>query len=443
MESSALWELLVILVLVLLNGFFAGAEIAVLTARRGRLEQEAERGSRNAVLALNLSGDANRFLATVQVGITMVGTFAAAFGGARVVDTLSRELVTAPAALIAENARGISLVLVSIGIAFVSLVLGELVPKRIALRNAEGLALVVARPMSLLATIARPFVWVLGICTNAVLFLLRSQHAPEKSVSVDDIQHLIETGTAEGVLEPAEQRAALRALRLGERSVREILRPRIDMDALDIEMPPEQVIGAMVAAGFSRVPVYEGDLDHIVGFVYIKDVLRHLYMGHPLEVRRIMRPPLFVPETVTIDRLLELFQEQGTQLAIIVDEYGGTEGMVTLEDVLEELVGDIHDETRQDREQLMVQRDDKSWLVDGTVSLHDLLDRLEDLVPTATPPRGVSTIAGLILHELGRIPNIGDRIEWNGLRIEVVDMDGRRIDRLLVDVPADGKTRGE
>ena len=431
MELAAHWELLIILLLILLNGYFAGAEIAVLTARRGRLEQQAAAGNRKARSALSLAGDANRFLATVQVGITFVGTFAAAFGGASLVARLAAQLETLPYRPVARYSGGISLAIVATGIAYVSLVLGELVPKRIALGNAERLAGFVAPPMVLLSWIGRPVVWLLETSTSAVLFLLRQHNVPESSVSIDDIRHLIETGTAEGVLEPTEQRAAISALRLGDRSVREIQTPRIDMDALDVETPPDDVLRAVVEAGFTRLPVYDKDLDHVVGFVYIKDVLKRQQEGKPLHLREMMRPPLFVPETLAVDRLPEVFRAHGTQMAIVLDEYGGTEGLVTIEDVMEELVGEIRDEIHRD-EDLIVDRNETSLLVDGTVSLHDLLQHLRGRMAEAEPPRGVSTIAGLVLSELGRLPKIGDTIEWNGARIEVVDMDGRRIDRVML-----------
>jgi putative hemolysin len=248
---------------------------------------------------------------------------------------------------------------------------------------------------------------------------------------------MIDTGTAEGVVEPLEQRVALGALRLGDRTVRHIMRPRIDLDAMDIDTPPEEVTGTAAMAGFSRLPVYESDLDHVVGFVHIKDLFRQCYLGWPLELRKLLHPALFVPETMTLDRLLELFQEKHNQLAIVLNEYGGTEGMVTLEDVVEEIVGEIRDEHRRHEEQKFVQRDEHSWLIDGTLNIADLIERL-DLPPDDTwEGRGFSTVAGLILDQLGHIPSISDSIDWNGLRLEVVDMDGQRIDRVLVTGPAE------
>jgi putative hemolysin len=229
-----------------------------------------------------------------------------------------------------------------------------------------------------------------------------------------------------------EQRVALGALRLGDRTVRDIMRPRIDLDAMDADTPPEEVMGTAAMAGFSRLPVYESDLDHVLGFVHIKDLFRQYYLGWPMELRKLLHPALFVPESMTLDRLLELFQEKHNQLAIVLNEYGGTEGMVTLEDVVEEIVGEIRDEHRRHEEQKFVQRDDHSWLVDGSLSIADLTQRLELPHDDTWEGRGFSTIAGLILDQLGHIPTIGNTVDWNGLGLEVVDMDGQRIDRVLV-----------
>lgn len=426
------WELLVIFLLILANGFFAGAEIAILSARRGRLQQRAERGDRASKVALDLAQDPNRFLPTVQVGITVVGTFAAAFGGATLVDYLANLLADVPIAWIADHRHSLALAVVVLGIAFFSLVIGELVPKRMALRNAEGLARFVALPLQILSTIARPAVWLMGQATEAVLLLLGAQGGEATSIQVEDIEHLIETGTAEGILEPAEQKVALEALRLGETTVRQIMRPRLELDAVDVDTPADEVIGTVAMAGFSRLPVYEKDLDHILGFVHIKDLFRQQYLGWPIDLRKLLRPALFVPETLTLDRLLERFQERQTQMAVVLDEFGGTEGVVTLENVFEELVGEIRDEHHRDRQQQIVKREDESWLVDGRVPIEDLVEHLGKRVSAPNEPRGYNTLAGLILAELGRIPSISDRLVWDGLDLEIVDMDGQRIDRVLV-----------
>ena len=429
-------ELSVIVLLALLNGFFAAAEIAILTARRGRLEQWADDGDGASRVALNLAKDADRFLPTVQVGITVVGTIASAFAGARLKGPLEDFLLKFPG-WIEEHASSLSFTAVVCGVAFLQLILGELVPKRIAFQNAEPLARFVAYPMLILQRGSRPVIWFLKATTKLVLQILGQRTDQRQSVSVEDIQHLIDAGTEAGLLEESEQKVAMEALRLGDRTVTEILRPRVDIDALDIDTPSTEVIGALAMSGFSRIPVCEGTIDHIVGFVYLKDVFLQQYLGRPIDLRRMIRAPLFITKTITITRLLELFREHKTQLAIVLDEYGGTQGMVTLEDVLEMLVGDIHDEHRHGRdgdshEPDIVRLENGSLSVDGSSNLHELEKALDISRWTDPVPRGVGTVSGLVLALLKRPPHIGDVMLWNDLRLEIVDMDGPKIDRLLI-----------
>ena len=425
-----LLELSIVLALILANGFFSGAEMAIVASRRGRLRQLAESGDEAAKAALELASSPDQFLPTVQIGITLVGTLAAAYGGDRLVSDLAEWIQGHAPGPLQGFARPIALTVFVALLSFVTLLVGELVPKRLALRRAETFARVAAPAMKLFARMTRPLVWLMGASTSAVLTLLGAHRQDGPSVSVDDIEHLLEAGRAEGVLEAVEQSVATEALRLGERTVRDIMRPRIDLDALDIETPPGEVLGAIAMAGYSRLPVYEGSLDHILGYVSLKDVLRHNWMGWPIELRKIMHRALFVPETLPLDRLLELFQKERNQLAIVLDEYGGTEGLVTMEDVLEELVGEIHDEHRRDEASPFVQREDGSWLVEGGAGIEDLAQTFG--LKTDALPRDYSTISGLVLAELERIPTAGDIVRWQGLQIEVVDMDGRRIDKLLV-----------
>ena len=437
MPSWAIVELSLILFLALLNGFFAAAEIAILTARRGRLEQWADEGDRASAVAIALAADTDRFLPTVQVGITIVGTFASAFAGARLQVPLEEFIKHHGFAWVQEHSDGLAIGAVVCGVSFLQLIVGELVPKRIAFQNAEPIARFVAYPMLLLQRVTRPIIWFLQATTRIVLRMLGQKIEQEQSVSVEDIHHLIDAGNKAGVLQESEHKAAKEALRLGDRTVSEILRPRIDIDALDIDTPSNEVIGSLAMSGFSRVPVCEGTIDHIVGFVYLKDVFLQNYLGRPIDLRRMIRAPLFIPKSITITRLLELFREHKTQLAIVLDEYGGTQGMVTLEDVLEMLVGDIHDEHRHGRdgdshEPDIVVREDGSLSVDGLCSMHELEKALDVSRWSDPVPRGVATVAGLVLTLLKRPPHIGDAMPWNDLRIEVIDMDGPKIDRLLI-----------
>ncbi|MDP1798658.1 MAG: hemolysin family protein [Planctomycetaceae bacterium] len=436
MDFGAGWELLVILLLILLNGFFAAAEIAILTARRGRLEQLANDGDGAAQVAIDLAADSDQFLPTVQVGITVVSTLASVYGGARIEEQLAAWIATSPWPWLAAQNHTLAITTVVVGLAFCSLILGELVPKRFALQNAEPLARIVAYPMLFVQRASRPVILLLQFTTRVVLRLLGQDTHRKQTVSVEDIQHLIDAGTEAGVLGVSQHKVAKEALRLGDRTLSEFLRPRIDIDAIDIDTPSEEVIGSIAMSGFSRVPVCEGNIDHIIGFVYIKDVFLQQYLGRPIDLRRLVRPPLFVPKTLNVTRLLELFKENKTQLAIVLDEYGGTQGMVTMEDVFEMLVGNIHDEHRgdhiRDQAQSIVRREDGTWLIDGLVNLHELQQTLSISRWTEAVPRGVGTLSGLVIGVLKRPPKVGDVLEWSDLKIEIVDMDGPRIDRLLV-----------
>ena len=434
-----IWELLFILGLILLNGLFAAAETSLIAARKGRLEQQADEGKRNARRALELSRNPDLFLPTAQIGISVVSSLGAAYGGDQVVDQIHQWLAASSSPFIAHHSEGLALGLFVICFTYVSLILGELVPKRMSLHRAEGLAILLAPLVHFMGVVARPVVWFMGFSTSTVLWALGMGDESEQTVSLDDIEHLIDTGTAEGIVEPFEQKLVLGALRLGDRSVRDIMRPRIDLDAMDVDTPPDEILGTVAMAGFSRLPVYESDLDHVIGFVHIKDLFRQQYLGWAIELRKLLHPALFVPENMTLDRLLELFQEKHNQLAIVLNEYGGTEGMVTLEDVVEEIVGEMRDEHRRHEEQKIFQREDGSWLLDGTVSIADMIEKLEISTDEPWEGRGFSTIAGLILDRLGHIPSIGDKAEWDNLGLEVVDMDGQRIDRVLITQKSEGK----
>ncbi len=399
---------------------------------RGGSSRRAGEGDRKARWRWSLSQNPDLFLPTAQIGISVVSALGAAYGGHEIVQHISSWLAGSSLPMIAHHADGIGLAIFVVCFTYVSLILGELVPKRASLHRAEGLAILLAPVVHFLAIVARPVVWFMGFSTSCVLWMLGLGSESEPTVSLDDIEHMIDTGTAEGVVEPFEQKLALGALRLGERSVRDIMRPRIDLDAMGVDTPADEILGTVAMAGFSRLPVYEGDLDHVIGFVHIKDLFRQQYLGWAIELRKLLHPALFVPENMTLDRLLALFQEKHNQLAIVLNEYGGTEGMVTLEDVVEEIVGEMRDEHRRHEEQKIVQRDDKTWLLDGAVSIADMIERLEISTDEPWEGRGFSTVAGLILDRLGHIPSIGDKAEWDGLDLEVVDMDGQRIDRVLI-----------
>jgi putative hemolysin len=384
------WELLVVLTFLAAGGCLVAAQIVLIGARRRRMEQRAQEGDRRARLAVEL-GAPLRLLATIQVSVTILATLAATLFGSRLVDYLARQ--GADAGWLVMRGRAVPLVLVVLAISGVALLSGEV-----------------------------------------LLRLLERRRGAAPGVSLDDIEHLLLNSASDGSIAPSEQLVASKALRLGERTVKEIMRPRIEIDALDVDTPPEEVIGAVAMAGFSRLPVHEGDLDHIIGFVYTKDLLRQQHMGWPIEIRKLVRPALLVPETLRLDKLLAEFRAHRTQMALVLDEFGGTEGLVTMEDVLEELVGEIHDEFRQQREQDIVRRDEKSWLVDARVGIESFLTEagLDDL--RSAVPRQCTSLGGLVTSQLDRIARLGDRLQWQRLQLEVVNMDGPRIGRILVTI---------
>jgi putative hemolysin len=436
-------EFLIVLLLILANGFFAAAEIALIAARRGKLLQWSEEGDRAAKAALDLSKSPEQFLPTIQIGITIVGTLAAAFGGAKLVADLKLVLEKIPIDFVVRNAENIALGLIVAFISVAEVILGELVPKRLALRDPPRLARFVAFPIVALVWLFRPVLLAIdGVC-NLVLRTFGVRDGGASSIQREDIEQLLDEGLTGGILNPVERAVATEALRLSDRTVKDVMQPRIDIDGIDVETPPEEVLGVIAMAGFTRLPVYEGNLDHIIGFIHAKDVLRQLHLGWKLDIRRLLHGPLFVPETLPLDKLLQSFREHRTHLAVVLDEFGGTEGVVTLDAVLGELVGEIRDEHSRDRAADLVRRDDGSWLVDGMVNIEDFIDGLDLKKVKAPTPRNFATVAGLILEELGRLPRVGEKIVWQGVDIEVVDMDGPRIDRLLVKAPENGQSSGE
>ncbi len=434
METLWVVELLVIFLLVMANGLLAAAEIAVISANHSRLRQLGDAGDARARLALDLARSPSRFLPAVQAAVALLATLAGVVDGAAFVGHVDSWLHASPNAVISRLSPGIALLIVSGGLWAISVVVGELLPKRLAVSCPEELACTAARPLDLLARVARPVVWCLRTVTNGLALLFGVRQPAVQGTTLQEIRHLIEMGTAEGVVNPVEQKLAFEALQLGDRTVRQIMKPRIDVDAVDAETPEEELLGVISMAGFSRLPVYEGDLDHIIGFVHLKDVLRQHYLGWKLDLRKLIRPALTVPDTMRLDQLLVRFQEERNQLAIVVDEFGATRGMVTLEDVLEELVGELLTEHHKRVEQQIVQRDATSWMVEGSVSIADLLERLGRQHLLSAAPRSVSSVAGLVLELLGHLPEAGEKATWHDLSFEVVALEHQRIDRIVVTI---------
>ncbi len=425
--DELLLEAGLILALILLNGFFAAAEIAVVSARRSRLQALAAAGHPGARRVLALREDPGRFLSTVQVGITLVGTLAAAIGGASVVRLLAPRLAALPVPWLAAYAEAVALLLVVGVIAYLSLVLGELVPKELALRRAVTLAITLSAPLDRLARLTYPLVWVLARSSGLVLRLLGAREETEAAVTDEEVLAVLREGVAAGAFHPSEQTLVQSIFRFADRQVREIMRPRTDITAVAADTPLAQVLDLARQRGYSRYPVYQGDLDHIVGLVHVKDLL---LSGDDLQrpVGEVARPPMLVPSSLHLIELLRQFQQAGTHLAIVLDEYGGTAGLVTLEDLLEEIVGSIEDEYPHP-EPKFERYPDGTLVVAGTLPIYELTEVLGVALPEEAP---YETVAGFILHSLGHIPQPGEEVVYQGYRLVVQDMEARRIRRVVI-----------
>jgi putative hemolysin len=422
-------ELLIVGLLIVLNGVFAMAEMAIVSSRKARLEQRANEGDARARAALELANEPNQFLSTVQVGITLVGILAGAFGGATISQVLAAQVRTVPALI--PYAEAIGLAAVVLVITYLTLIFGELVPKRLALNGPEQIAAVVARPMRMLSTIASPLVTLLGASTNLALRLLMVRPRPEAPVTEEEIEILIEQGRQAGIFDEAEQDIVEAVFRLGDRRVSSLMTPRPDVVWLDLERPPDEVLRTVLASHHERFPACRGSLDDIVGIALARDVLARHAAGQPLDLEATLARPLFVPESLHAYRMLERFKQQGSRVAVVIDEFGGVQGVVTLSDIFEALVGDIATAGGPDDPDI-VRRGDGSLLVDGALPIEELKEAIGvDSLPLESSGDYYS-VGGLLMANLNRIPAVGDHFDWAGRRFEVVDMDGNRVDKVLI-----------
>lgn len=425
------FEIAIILVLIMANGIFAMTEIAIVSSKKVRLQYLAEKGGSGAKMALKLANEPTRLLSTIQVGISIIATFTGAFGGATLAGALGESLKKIPA--LAPYSGAISLAIVVIAITYLSLIIGELVPKRIALNNPEMVATKVAVPINFFAKIVSPVVKILSLTTELVLRLLGIKEKDEEPITEEEINLMIAQGTKTGAFEKAEQDMIENVFSLADLRVKSLLTPRTQIEWLDLEKSDKENWNVLVESKHSRFPVGRGSLDEVVGLVYAKDILaKKASQGlDTLELEGIMREPFFVPKSMKAFSLLEMFKKMGTEIAFVIDEYGSLQGLVTIDDVVEEIVGDIPLSWEEDEEEI-IQRDQNSWLLDGLLSIEEVkeLFELDELPGEAS---GLfQTLAGFIMSYLGYIPNTGEHFEWQSLRFEIVDMDRTRIDKVLV-----------
>jgi putative hemolysin len=425
-------HLSIVLLLILVNGVFAMAEIGLISARKARLVPLAENTNAGAAAALELKADPSRLLATVQIGVTLIAVLSGTFGQATLGERLESAIQTHPGFL-GNYAHPISMAIVVIGISYFSLILGELVPKRIALLHPEPIAAAVARIMRFIAKAATPIEWFLSASSDLILQLLPLRSQAGAPVTDEEISFMLREGVATGHIPQAETAIVEMALRLGDRRISTVMTPRTQIEWLDLEDLEEENRRRVRESAHSRFPVVQGGSQQVIGIVQAKDLLASCLAGRPFDLRAAIKPPLYLPNTVTVLRALEVFKTSGQPLALVVDEYGDLEGLVALNDMLEALVGDI------DADRRIVRRGDGTWLIDGMVGLDELKQVLDvSRLPGEDPD--FHTLGGYVMARLNRVPMEADRIATGDYWFEVVKMDGRRVDRVLVS-PVRGRGR--
>jgi putative hemolysin len=442
--GNPLVDLLIVLVLILIGGVFAAAEIALLTVRRTRLDQLAEEGRRGARTARRLVEDPQRFLATIQVVITFLGFLASAIGAIAFSAVLADAISAIPWEPIQDAAETIAFIFVTLLIALTSIIVGELVPKTLALNFPERFSLVAARPLSVMERILAPLVSLTTTISGFLVRLFGGRERPQTGLlSVEELKLLVETGSAQGQIEEAEKEMIHGVIELGDKQIHEVMIPRIGIKAVEVDDPIEEVLDLIVRAGHSRVPVYRENLDNIVGILYAKDMLPYLLPAaeprEPLEIRSLARPAAYVPETKRVDEMLTEMRSARRHIAIVVDEYGGTAGLVTIEDLVEEIVGEIQDE--YDIEESLIEPietdgDRRAFRVDGRVTMDDLRDLFELGDAEEPDEESFDTVGGLIISRVGRIPLVGTEVEFRGLTLRVLAADSRRVSKVMaVQIP--------
>ena len=427
--NQIMLQITLLLFLIIANGIFAMSELAVMTARKMRLQQRADDGDQGAQIALDLAAAPNRFLSTVQIGITLIGTLSGAVGGATLARELGAQMDRWLPSLINYN-DDIALVLIVLVITYLALVIGELVPKRLALSNPERVAAMVAGPMNFISRFIGPVIRLLSVSTDALLRLLRIKSSDEPSISEDEIRGLLQEGQQTGVFDQAETSIMASVFRLGDRRVDSLMTPRIEIDWLDLDDDPADNLRYLLESPHNHFPIGEGSLDNVIGIMRAKDYLALVADHQPVDLRTLAQPAIFVPESMPGFDLLEELRHANQKLALVIDEYGGMQGMVTLYDLMEAIVGAIPD-AGQSSEPPAFQREDGSWLLDGMLNIEEFKDLL-DLDDLANENRaGYQTVGGFVLAQMGEIPRAGMSFKSSGFRFEVMDMDGLRVDKVL------------
>lgn len=430
-------EILIILGVILINGILAMAEMAVASSRTARLQQRINEGNKGAIKVLKLLQEPNLFLSTVQIGITLVGVFTGAVGGATLAEPLGNLLGRVP--LLASYSDSLALGIVVICITFVSILLGELIPKRIALYSPEQIASVLVGPMIVVSKVFSPLIWLLGKLSDFILNILGIKLGNEPPVTEEEIQLMIDQGTEAGIFEESEHDMVEGVFSLGDQRVYSLMTPRTDIIWLDEDDTPEIILQKIGNNDFSRFPVRQGTLDVILGIVKARDLLIPILGGRQIILKEILKPAFYVPETMQASHALEILKEKGTDMLLVIDEFGGLQGLLTINDILEEIVGEMEIDEPQ-----YTQRQDGSWLLDGMLEIDEFKDIFDfQMLPHENE---YETLSGFVMMSLGRVPQETDYFEWNSYNFEVIDMDGRRVDKVLVTTlpqkPLTQETRG-
>jgi putative hemolysin len=428
MEGLGL-EIVIVSILILCNGVFSLSEMAVVTARKSRLQDWAQKGDTRAKLALELANAPNRVLSAVQIGITLIGILTGAFSGRTIANWIAARLESIP--VVGAHSDAVSIAIVVIAITFFSLVFGELAPKRLALRHPERTATFVARPLSIFSKLTTPVVHLLTISTDAVFRLFGVQKFQAPPITEEEINILIQQGTAAGVFEESEQDMVEAVFSLGDRTARSLMTPRTQIIWLDLNDPLEETRRRIAESSHSRLPVARESLDHVIGVVQAKDLLAELLMDKPLDFESVLQQPLFVPRSLSALQVMESFKQSGKHIALVVDEYGGIEGLLTHHDLLEAIAGQLPFGDKQAGPEA-VQREDGSWLVDGMLPIDEFKELFDLECLPGEKKDAYQTLGGFLFTRFGRVPGAGERFEWGNLRFEIVDMDGKRIDKVLV-----------
>jgi putative hemolysin len=422
-------EILIISLLIVINGVFAMSEIAVVSSRKPRLQQWTDEGNERAAAALALANDPGHFLSTIQVGITLIGILAGAVGARTLSEPLSANIAEIEA--LAPYSDAIALALIVAAITYASLIIGELVPKRIALHHPESIASFMAKPMNVLSVVASPLVKFLSFSTDFILRVLGIRPSQEPPITEEEIKVLIEQGTEAGVFEKEEQELVHNIFRLDALRLQSVMRPRLEIAYLDIEDSFEENRRKIIDSAYSRFPVCKGGMDQVLGVVQSKDLLTKCLSGERIDLIKCMRAPLYVPDSISAMQLLQMFKQTNVHLALAVDEYGDLQGLVTLNDIMEAIVGDIPAAAALEEEEA-VQRADGSWLVDGMLSIEKFKTLFDVEAMPEEEAHNYNTVGGFVMMQLGRVPKAADCFDWGGLRFEIMDMDRNRIDKVLV-----------